>query len=418
MRHVSNFRLLLISLTMVCAWSATAWSGEWPRFHGPNGSGVASDSSLPAAWTEQTYAWKVDLPGQGHGSPVVWGDKLFLNTASADGLQRGIQCRNAATGELIWEHSFPCSAIKAHRFNSFATSTPAVDDQRVYAAWGTSKELVIVAIKHDGTIAWESAGLGGVIGGHGFGTSPIVYEDLVVIARDNEPAGDSSLIAINRNTGQLAWETPRPGGRLNFSTPCVYKNPGTGIDELIFMAWPIGITSINPADGSRNWELQAFQQEKGERAVASPLVAGDLLLANCAFTNGPKHLVALRGTGPGQVETVWRIDDNTVPHLPSVVAANGMVFAWNDGGLCFSYDLATGRKLGQKRIGGNFFGSPVAAGDKLYSVDVDGTLVCLAATADMEKLGRTPLGELCRSTPAIADGRMFVRTESHLFCLK
>jgi outer membrane protein assembly factor BamB len=390
---------------------------HWPRFHGPNGSGVGEGTGFPAAWAESEFGWKVALPGTGHGSPVVWGDKLFVNAASDDGSQRIVQCRSTAGGELIWQDSFAAPTHKTHRFNSFATSTPAVDEQHVYAAWGTPDELILVAITHDGAIAWQSAGLGGVVGGHGFGASPIVYKDLVVITRENEPEGDSSLIALDRLTGKVAWQIPRPGGRMNFSTPCLYRNPATGADELIFVSWPIGVTSVDPADGKQLWEIEAFQTEKGERAVASPLVAGDLLLTNCAFTNGPKHLVALRATGPGRVEVAWRVDDNSVPHLPSLAAADGLVFALNDAGICITYNLTDGEKLGQRRIGGNFFGSPVCVDGKVYAVDVDGVVVCLKASPDCEELGRTPLNDLCRSTPAVAGGKLFVRTESHLVCL-
>lgn len=397
--------------------AATVPAGEWPRFRGPNGSGVAAASGAGEAWKPPHVLWRVELPGSGHGSPVVWGEKLFLLCANDEGTLRMVQCRDVATGELVWSREFPAQPNKKHRFNSFATSTPAVDAERVYAAWGSGDDIVLAALTHAGDVAWHLPRVGAITGGHGFGTSPIVYGELVILARDNEHAGDSSLLAVRKETGEIAWQTPRPGGRLNFSTPCVYRNPHAGREELIFVAWPIGVTSVNPADGSIYWELEAFQTEKGERAVASPIVAGELLFANCAFTNGPKHLVALRGRSQGPAEVVWRVDDNSVPHIPSLTAVGERLLAWNDGGVCICYRLSDGRELWKKRVGGTYFGSPVAVGERLYCVDVDGTLVIVAAGEEYAELARIPLEDLCRSTPAVADGRMFIRTAHALTAL-
>ena len=406
-----SFRSLAAFL-VATAVSVSCHSENWPRFRGPNGSGVSADS-LPTSWTEDDYLWKIDLPGIGHGSPVVWNEKLFINGANDEGTIRTVQCRSTKSGELIWEKEFAASEHKTHKFNSFATSTPCVDADHVYTSWGSPEELVIIALTHDGEVVWENRDLGTVIGGHGFGTSPIIYHDLIVVANDTEKA--SSLIALDRLNGEKVWEMPRPGGRLNFATPCVFEREDED-DLLIFSAWPIGVTAVHAQTGKLAWELESYDVNKGQRAVASPIVYDDLILVNCAFVNNPKHLVVLKPIAE-TAEEVFRVDNSTVPHIPSLLAYQGLVYAWADKGICTCYEIETGQKVWQQRIGGNYFSSPVCADGAIYCVDGDGHCVVIEAGREYRELARIDLGDASRSTPAIADGRMFLRTFSQLMAI-
>lgn len=386
---------------------------DWSRFRGPNGSGVSESKQIPTSWMENDYRWKVELPGVGHGSPVIRGEKLFVNCASEDGTTRIVQCRSTKSGDLLWEKKFESTKHKTHKFNSYATSTPCVDDQRVYISWGTPQELAIIALTHDGELAWEARNLGKVIGGHGFGTSPIIHNDLLIIANDTEKA--SSLLALNRKTGETVWEAERPGGRLNFATPCVYPRTDKA-DLLIFSAWPIGVTAINAETGEQVWEVATYDVNKGQRAVASPLVDNGLIFANCAFVNNPKHLVVLKPT-QDSAEEVFRIDNSSVPHIPSLLVYEGLLYAWADKGICTCYEVESGKKLWQQRIGGNYFSSPVCANGVIYCIDSDGNCVVIKAGREYEELNRIDLGEACRATPAIANDQMFIRTFSHLMAI-
>lgn len=386
---------------------------NWERFRGPNGSGISDVKSIPTSWTTAEYNWKVELPGVGHGSPVVWGKKLFVNCANDDGSTRIVQCRSTTSGELLWEQEFESSSHKTHKFNSFATSTPCVDERRVYVSWGTPKELAIIALTHDGDIAWEARNLATVPGGHGFGTSPVVYGELVVIA--NDTARESSLIALHRETGELAWQAPRRGGRLNFATPCLFTSSATP-DLLIFSAWPIGVTALDAATGKLAWEIESYDTSKGQRAVASPIVYKNLVLANCAFANNPKHLVVLKPSATSVTET-FRIDHSSVPHIPTLLADDGLLYAWADKGICTCYEIESGKKVWQKRVGGNYFSSPVCVNGFLYAIDADGHCVVIKTGREYQEVARMDLGEATRATPAIADGQMFLRTFSHLIAI-
>lgn len=409
---ISSHRILHV-LCLVFSVTNQSDSGEWPRFRGPNGSGISESTKIPTNWEDEDYKWRVELPGVGHGSPVVWGVRLFVNCASDDGAKRILQCHSTESGKLLWEKKFDSSQHKTHKFNSYATSTPCVDEQRVYISWGTPEELAIVALTHDGQIVWEARELGTVVGGHGFGTSPILHGDKVVIANDTEK--ESSLIALNRHSGELVWKVKRPGGRLNFATPCVYERVGEA-DLLIFSAWPIGVTAIHAETGEQVWEVEAYDVKKGQRAVASPIVDHGLIFANCAFVSNPKHLVALRPDAGTALE-VFRVDNSTVPHIPSLLAYDGLLFAWADKGICTCYEIDSGNKVWQERIGGNYFSSPICVNGNIYCINADGFCVVIKAGREYEELARIDLGEACRSTPAIANNRMFIRTFSHLMAV-
>ncbi|MEZ5939840.1 MAG: PQQ-binding-like beta-propeller repeat protein [Planctomycetaceae bacterium] len=407
---------LLCSLMFICALVGFAKAENWPRFRGANGSGSSQSAKLPEQLTSENIKWSRELPGTGYGSPTIWDGQLFLHAANDDGKQHQLMAFDTATGEPNWSVEFASAEYKKHKFNSFATSTPAVDDKAIYSAWCAGGKLNLAAVSHAGKRLWHRDDVGEIIGGHGFGTSPIVYEQLIVIARDNEKQGDSSLMALDCETGETVWEVARPGGRLNFATPCVYANPATGKDEIIFVNWPIGVTSIDPHTGKQLWEQAVFQQEKGERAVASPITANGTLYVNCAFTQGPKHLVAMKAN-EAVPEVLWRVDNNSVPHIPSLIEHDGLLFAWNDSGICTCYQSADGEKLWQKRIGGTYFGSPICVDGKLIAVNLDGELVSIAASGEFQKLSELKLEDACRSTPATDGKSLFVRTASHLFCI-
>ncbi|MFG0332508.1 MAG: PQQ-binding-like beta-propeller repeat protein [Maioricimonas sp. JB049] len=389
---------------------------EWDRFRGPNGSGLSDATTIPVSWTEADYAWRIELPGTGNSSPVLWKDQLYVHCESDSGRQRILQSRDARTGKLLWSKDFESSSHRTHKFNTYASSTPCTDEHHVYLAWATPEALKLAAIDHSGQLVWQSDSLGAVKGGHGFATSPIIHEDLIVIARDTQAKGDSALIALDRMTGQIAWTVPRPGGRLNYSTPCVFQPQGRGA-QLVFVAWPIGVTGIDAASGERLWEIEAFATDHGERAIASPIVHDDMVFATCAFTSSPKHLVALRpglADAPSDVQEVWRIDNASVPHIPTLIVYEERLYAWSDQGICTCYDAASGRKIWQKRVGGRYFGSPVCVDGRLYCVDDAGICVVIATGDTYKELARNDLGEPSRATPAVANGMMYLRTISGL----
>jgi outer membrane protein assembly factor BamB len=274
-------------------------------------------------------------------------------------------------------------------------------------AWATPAEFIVAALDHEGHPQWET-NLGTYTSQHGFGASPIVYQDLLVIGNDQD--GESSLIALQRDTGKVRWRVPRRTDVTAYSTPCVYRTASEQ-EELVFASKAHGLTGINPATGATNWELDLFDQ----RTVGSPIVAGSLIISSCGSGGGARNMLIAVKPGP-KPELVYKIE-RSAPYVPTSVIKDDLAFLWGDNGVVTCIEAANGKKVWQKRIGGNFSSSPVRAASKLYCVSADGEVVVLAASRRYELLARNPLGELSRSTPAIAAGRLYLRTQSHLFSI-
>lgn len=410
MRSISSRLIRAVSLVIACSQFTAAQ--EWTRFRGPNGTGISDAKSVPAQWTEKDYNWKVALPGIGHSSPVIWGDKIFLTSAIEDTCQRIVMCLNAADGSIVWQKVYDSTPHSKHLRSSFASSSPAVDADLVYVTWSAPDELILAAFDHQGTEKWKK-NLGPFKSMHSGGPSPVLYEDLVILGNDQD--GVSSLLAVDRRTGEIRWQTPRRSDTVSYATPCVLKRAGQP-PELIFNSGAHGISGVDPKSGKTNWELGVFDK----RTVSSPILAGGLILGTCGSGAGGGYVV---GVQPGSVDgktppqEVWRVKDQA-PYVPTPVVKGDLVFLWSDKGVASCVKADSGQLVwGPQRVGGNFSGSPVCVGDKLYCIAENGDVVVLAAGPEYQLLGRSPLGEDSRSTPAVSGGRMYLRSYSHLASL-
>jgi len=403
--------LTKLSITFIiigCSLSAE----NWPRFRGPNGTGI-SNSEIPIKWTDSNTKWKTILPATGHGSPVLWNGSIFLLCADEEKGTRITVGVNAKTGKILWSKKFAATKHKHHKQNSFASSTPATDSEHVYFSWGTPKNLTLVAMTHDGQVAWKKD-LNPVKGGHGFGASPIIYKNLLVINNDQD--GESSLLALDKSTGKIIWETARDSKRLTYSTPITYSASDRG-EELIFTNWTHGITGINPVNGRVNWENSVFNQSSKERAIGSPIIAQDLVIGTCGFVTKLKHIVALRPKGK-HMEEAWRIE-KSVPHIPTPLLIGKNLFLWNDQGIATCVEAATGKVQWSERAvrSGKFFSSPVAANGVIYCIDSNGKMIVMRGDGKFEILAENDLDQRCNATPAIADNVMYIRTYTELIAI-
>jgi outer membrane protein assembly factor BamB len=388
--------------TLVCLVSS-AHAQEWTRFRGPNGTGISLAKSVPTQWTESDYNWRVELPGIGHSSPVVWGDKVFVTSANEDTAERIVLCLSAADGHVLWKHNYSSAIHPKHLRNSFASSTPAVDQDHVYVSWTAPEEYTLMALNHDGREAWRTS-LGPFVSQHSGGTSPIVFRDMVVLGNDQD--GPSFLTAVGCRDGKTVWRVDRTSAVVAYSTPCV-RDEGKPSAELIFNSQAHGISGIDPYTGHTNWELTVFNK----RSVSSPVIADGLVFGTCGSGGGGNYVAAVRPGDHPKLE--YKLTDGA-PYVPTLLATRGLLFMWSDKGIVSCVKVGTGKPVWQKRVGGNYSGSPVCAGDHLYCIAEDGTVVVLSATEKYDLVSRNPLGEDSRSTPAISGGRMYLRTYSHL----
>ncbi len=426
--------LVFLATVFLGVFSGFVRADDWPRFRGINGSGLSSGGGIPDQFDQSTELWRVSVPGTGHGSPVVYGDHVYLLSAvpavdSAEATpgegkkgnkQKGkgavayrwrAVCLDRKTGATVWTKDFKQQNFKGHRFNSAASSTAAADADQVVFAWGTAAQLTVVSLSHDGELQWEKD-LGPVVGGHGFGGSPILFQNLVVLNNDQEKQ-NGNLLALDAASGEVAWTVARHSERISYSVPCVY--PVDGKETLVFVNWQHGFTAVDPLDGSVIAEKSVFNLDTNERAISSPVVAGGLVIGTCGFTANPKHCVAMRLNG-SEWEEVWRVERN-VPHIPSVMPVGKQTYLIDDSGIATCLDTLTGRELWRARIPGvegAIFGSPVSDGEKILFLDESGNAHLIAVSGAFKSLGSSALGELCRSTPAVVDGVVYIRTESGL----
>ena len=414
MRMLRGFSVVWI---IVLAMTPLARGQEWTRFRGPNGTGISNAQGIPAAWTEKDYHWKVELPADGHSSPVIWGDKIFLSGADNATAERKIFALSVKDGKQLWSKSYGSAVHKKHGLNSFASPTAALDADQAYFSWSTPEELTLLAVTHDGMEKWKR-NLGPFVSQHSAGVSPILYENLVVLVncQDSEGGGQSSVLAVDRQSGETVWQLPCKSTFVPYSTPCFRKN-AAGQDELILNESNQGMKGVDPKTGKVNWEIPSLIDK---RSVSSPVILGNgLITISCGSGKGGNFIVAVHPkdeAGPLGGTVAFKIE-KTAPYVPTPIAKGDRLFLMADNGIAVCINTKTGAEIWQQRVGGTFYGSLVCIDDKLYCTTADGEVVVLSATDKFELLARNPLNETMHSTPAVAGGHLYLRTVKHLICL-
>lgn len=390
---------------------ASVASADWTRFRGPNGDGVAEGKYVDKV-SEGNIAWKADLPGKSHASPVLWKDRLFTTSADVDEGKRYVICLNAKDGKTIWTKEYDFSKYKQHADNSFSSATPTVDANGVYIAWSRPEKYEVLALDHDGKPLW-SEDLGPYKSVQGSGTSPILVDGMVIVANDQE-GPKSSLVALDSRTGAMQWKIDRKSGdKTAMSTPVVFRSKD-GPAQVIFTCKAAGMTSVEPKTGQVLWESPKVFDA---RTVGSPVVAGDLVLAACGEGAAHRVLVAVRPGNPGDEPDVAYKVERVAPYVPTPLVAGDHAYLWGDSGQITCVKAATGEPVWNGKVGGLYYGSPILAGDVIWCVSRKGDLVGVRAGDKFEEVATLNLGEPSHATPAIADGKMYVRTVSRLICL-
>ena len=413
MHHIPTRTLLPVILAATLVFGLSQGRAEeWTRFRGPNGTGISSTQGIPSTWQSDAVQFRAKLPGSGLSSPVAWKDRVYVTSADVEMGCRHLVCLSLENGKQLWVRDEPFTVHKKHRQNTFASATPTVDAAGVYTVWQSKTESSLLAFGHDGSPRWKVP-LGPFKGGHGPAASPIVHEGVVYICNDHE--GPSFLLAVNAADGKVKWKVPRSGKRACYSTPCVFKRPGHGT-EIIFVHSYQGIWGVAAESGHKNWAIDVFGTFK-QRAIASPIISGDLVIGSSGFTTARKNIVAVR---PGQkvyeVTEAFRVSQS-VPHIPTPLIYREHMYLWADIGVVSCISMKTGKSIWRQRVGGKFFGSPICLDGRLFSIDSLGQVVVVAASPTYKLLGKTALGEASRATPAVAGGKLLLRTDSQVIAV-
>ncbi len=400
-------------LVAVAGSTQQANAQNWARFRGDNGTGISAQKGIPTKWSPGDYAWNIELPGVGHAAPIIWGDNLFVTSAIDKGAVRFLFCLNAKTGEQKWSQSIALNQSRKHNKSSWASSTPASDGERVYVAFADKESCFFAAYDFTGELVWRR-NLGAFESQHGQGVSPIIFEDMVIITNDQD--GPSSVIALDRATGNTKWSVTRSIRRTSYATPMILKQAGRKT-QLICVSGAMGITSLDPYTGNMNWMTGEFPL----RTVASPVYGGGLVIASCG--QGGRYgvlQIAVDPNGNGHVAETrikWK-RERQIPYVPTPVVKGDHLYEWNDEGIVSCVDIKTGKDVWKNRIGGNYSGSPICIDGKLYGISEAGDVVVVGASPEFKLYGKTSLDDPSHSTPAIANGRLYLRSYHRLACLE
>ncbi len=430
MYNLTELKAVTLKALMLCGCLAVSLplgstnaqaQSNWDRFHGPNGTGLAESASLPSDLSDDDYLWKTELAGTGSCSPVIWESKLFITSCHPESGELILQCLDANSSKQLWQIKFDSQPYRMHSRNSFASATPAVDENHVYVTYASPNHTMLVAVDHEGQKVWERD-FGTWISQHGFSVSPMVYKDKVIFFNSQQAErvgpgktpGTSRVIAVNCADGSDAWEAPLKASRSCYAVPSVYSNDG-GVDQLISCNTGDGFFSLDPSTGKRNWAVKPFEM----RTVASMLIVDGMAIGSNGSGRGAgNYLVAMRldkkstTSPPAEVFTLRKAN-----YVPSPVATSGMLFLVNDQGIATCVDLQTGTQHWQQRLSSGFSGSPVATSDHIYVMDESGKLFVLAASKEFKIVSQHDLGDSTRSTPAIWADKLYLRTDSHLICV-
>ena len=385
-------------LVVFVALGGSAGGQEWTRFRGPDGTGIGRGESIPVSFTEADYLWKVELSGPGHSSPVLWGDRIFLTCTHDARKERKVVCLDARSGKTLWSTNMPFTPYHHNRLNSFAASTPAVDAERVYVNWISGGTFVALALDHAGHKLWRRE-MGEFKAKHGAGASPIALGGLMIVGNDNMET--SFLAGLDGRTNETVWRIDRSSEATSYITPAVYR-PDGGDPELVFVSQGNGMTGVDPVSGKKKWESKKLFTLK---SISSPVVAGNVIFATAG-----------KGGGGREPTVVWTLDRD-LPYVPTPIAIGEHLYILSDAGVMTCVLADTGKLVWRENLDGKFYASPVCVNGRIYLVSRSGEVIVLRAGSEYRVLARSTLPEKSDATPAIANGRMYIRTLNHLVCI-
>lgn len=406
--------------------SGRAAADDWPMFRGPQGTGVSAETEFPVEWgPEKNVRWTTELTGTGNSSPIVSAGRVFVTTATEKGRQRHLVCLDRTNGKVLWTRtvSYPHDD-PTHTTNPHAGSTPAADGE-VVVVWHGSAGVHCYGF--DGEPRW-SRDLGEYRHIWGYGSSPVLWRDRIFL--NAGPGERQRMVALDRATGRVLWETPEPGGSSgeekdpqrgwigSWSTPVLITVDGA---PQLLCSQPTRAVAYDPADGKILWWVTGLASPpRGDLVYTSPVI-GDGLAVTAGGFQGP--IIAFRLGGEGDVtETnrLWRQTQRNPQRIGSGVIVEGDLYQPNAGPTTIQcVDAHTGDQQWQARLpGGNAWGSVVQAGGRLYVTTQSGTTHVFRPNPEsFDLLASNTLGESSNATPALSNGEIFLRTAHHLYCI-
>lgn len=410
-----RFRLLGLTLALLFGATLLVQGDDWPRFRGHQGLGLGTHVDIPVELGEASARWKIETKGHGHSSPVIVGKKLFY-TVAPEGKKgtRDLVCLSTDEGKELWRKSYQFSEHRLHQFNSPSSTSPAVDAERVYLWWSDGEGSEVFALDHEGEPLWKTA-LGTFDSQHGCGSSVALADGVLMVQKLN--LNDDSFIAgLNPATGKLLWKTPiEEKTKTPYVTPVIRDTGEGGGQEALFVSTESGLFALDVKTGKHRWRWDAKFEH---RCVASPVVSGNYIFASCGGGGGGKDSVVLQAApGAVQAKEVYRLSKQ-LPYVPTGLGIEGKFFFVNDGGVATCYDAESGDLRWRERLLGKCFASLISVEDRIYAFGRDGDYKIFRAAGEFELLGEGQFPAGIHATPAVADGKLFVRTDEKIYCFE
>jgi outer membrane protein assembly factor BamB len=388
---------------------------NWPGWRGLRSSGISAAVNVPVTWTtSQGVRWRVEVPGEGNSSPVVWEDSILFTTSVSEeeGTRILLLCFGRKEGSLKWKTELGLTAASTHPKNGYASASVTTNGEAIFTFAG-----FVGLYCHDmaGNQRWHVP-LQELEHRWGTAASPVLYRNLVIQLCDY--SGDSFLTALDQQTGSTVWRTRRDshGG---WSTPVVVraKHDGGERDELIVNGTGTSdagggfVIAYDPVSGEEFWRLQGTTD-----TVCPTIMVGGGMVYSTSGRNGPIIAIRLGGTGDMTGEHVWKIRRGGA-YVPTGVVYRNRVYTINDGGTLACHNAGSGELIWRERLDGNYTASLIAAAGRIYATSQFGAIHVVAANDEFEHLATNEMNDDCLATPAISRGEMFIRTTGHLYCI-
>ena len=420
-------RTFIILVFLSCLSGVAPVSAEnWPQWRGPSLNGVSAEKNLPVRWSKtDQIAWKVELPAWSGSTPIVWGDRVFLNVA-LDLTQRAgenlfLWCLDRNSGAVLWKRALG-GGNHQERKQNMSTPSPVTDGRRVWVMTGTG---ILKSFDFDGKELWardiqKDYGRFGL--NWGYGSSPLLHGDALFVQvlhgmRTDDP---SYLLRIDAASGRTVWRVERSTA-ARFESPDAYTTPALlryGTTTEIVVTGGDVVTGHDPATGRELWRANGLNPDNdgSYRIVASPVVFGELIVA----PTRERPMLVLKAGGRGDVtrsHVLWSFGNG--PDVPTPVTDGTYLYVINDRGIMWCLDAKTGKEIyGRQRLSpGTYSGSPVLADGKIYITNEDGLTSVVKAGPKFELLASNDFDDYTLSSPAVSDGQIFIRTAKHLYCI-
>ncbi len=382
---------------------------DWPQWRGPRGDGTSHELFAPTQWSDtENVRWKTPIPGKGHSSPVVWGDRIFLTTCIENTQQRMVLCVDRISGKVLWQREVLRAPLEQkHNLNSFASATPATNGKYVWVAFFERPKIELVCYDFEGKEVWRKSP-GEFHSVHGFCSSPVLYKNMVILNCDQDAPAD--IVAYERDTGAEIWRAPRPNKTRSYCTPLIRTLAGR---EQLMLSGTKCVASYDPNTGKALWLIDG----PTEQFVASLVETNGILFLTAGFPT--YHLLAIDPSGSGNItksNILWH-DPRGAAYVPSPIAAGDYFFVVSDDGIGSCWEAKTGKQMWKHRLGPHHSASAVSVAGNLYFPADDGETFVFKASPQFQLVATNSLNEEVRASPAISQGEIFLRGAQHLFCI-